>query len=495
MASWMKKLARHYDKMRARYPEDDLLILFDIDGTILDMRYMVLHVLRRFDEAHETDYFENLTLETVDVHENQVDLLLDHLHVPRPQRERVHNWYLKHRWSPAAILDAHRPFRGVMEVVRWFQIQPRTSVGLNTGRPEDIREETLRSLNELGKEYRVEFSNDLLFMNPGQWEEDVDSSKVAGVRHFQKAGHRVIAMVDNEPDNLTAIADSDEDGDILLLHANTIFETTRSGLPAGSAGGADYDITELISEKALPRHVQFVWHGLNDEANIRQFLASNIHWAEFDVRRAPDGTLVLRHDSLDETPFGEDEELLYIDAILERLEKFDKSIKLDLKEGGEVIDRIIEIVRGRQYPHEKLWLNAVANVLGEDGFRRLAAAFPGAVVQCPMDFLAPLIGTLPEEGKRILDQLAGWGINRFSVSWDLPNLPELLGQMDAWGFEVNIYNVPDLESFLKAVLHQPRSITSDFNFPQWYYYGRGSGEKAQRYEYGIKRPAPHSGTD
>ena len=42
-------------------------------------------------------------------------------------------------------------------------------------------------------------------------------------------------------------------------------------------------------------------------------------------------------------------------------------------------------------------------------------------------------------------------------------------QLDEWGFEVNIYNVPDLESFLKAVILQPKSITSDFNFPEWHY--------------------------
>ena len=55
--------------------------------------------------------------------------------------------------------------------------------------------------------------------------------------------------------------------------------------------------------------------------------------------------------------------------------------------------------------------------------------------------------------------------------------------MDRWGFDINIYNVPDLESFLKAVLLQPRSVTSDFNFPKWHYYGRGSGQDARRYEY------------
>ncbi len=133
--------------------------------------------------------------------------------------------------------------------------------------------------------------------------------------------------------------------------------------------------------------------------------------------------------------------------------------------------------------HERLWFNGHIEVLGEGEFRKLVAAFPGAIIQCRIDFLVPLIETLPEEGKKILDQLCGWGINRFSVPWGLSDLTRIVDQMDRWGFDINIYNVPDLESFLKAVLQQPRSVTSDFNFPKWHYYGRGSGEDAERHEY------------
>ena len=54
-------------------------------------------------------------------------------------------------------------------------------------------------------------------------------------------------------------------------------------------------------------------------------------------------------------------------------------------------------------------------------------------------------------------------------------------------FEVNIYNVSDLESFLQAMILMPRSITSDFNFPKWHYYGRGSGKEGDHLEYQEKR--------
>jgi hypothetical protein len=38
MNSWMQRLSQHYDRMRRHYPDDELMILFDIDGTILDSR-------------------------------------------------------------------------------------------------------------------------------------------------------------------------------------------------------------------------------------------------------------------------------------------------------------------------------------------------------------------------------------------------------------------------------------------------------------------------
>ncbi len=80
-----------------------------------------------------------------------------------------------------------------------------------------------------------------------------------------------------------------------------------------------------------------------------------------------------------------------------------------------------------------------------------------------------------------------WGINRFSMSWETQDMRTFFDQMDKWGFEVNIYKVPDLNSFLQAVLLMPRSITADFNFPQWHYYGRGSGEGSEQYEYSVRK--------
>ena len=64
------------------------------------------------------------------------------------------------RWAPGSVLMAHRPYGVVLEVIRWFQIQLRTSVALDTGQPGTLRDATLRRLNELGREYKVALTDE-----------------------------------------------------------------------------------------------------------------------------------------------------------------------------------------------------------------------------------------------------------------------------------------------------------------------------------------------
>ena len=235
------------------------MIVFDIDGTILDMRNMVIYVLQTYDQHHDTDFFQHLDIPDIKVHENHVDKLLQDLEIPSQKQKEILEWFTEHRWRSEAVLDSHRPFRGVLEVVRWFQIQPDTYVGLNTGRPEVIRADTLQSINKLGKTYKVQFTDELLYMNPGGWEEDVENAKVKGIQHFIDQGYRIFAIIDNEPDNLKAIASIDGDEQFLLLHADTIFESKRARMPIHTARGKDYDLTELIPEEEL--HGTSNWPG------------------------------------------------------------------------------------------------------------------------------------------------------------------------------------------------------------------------------------------
>jgi len=71
-------------------------------------------------------------------------------------------------------------------------------------------------------------------MNPGGWNGKVTASKVDGVRHFQNAGYRIFAFVDNEPDNLEAVAGIAPDGDILLSACRHDFQIETGKGPQGS---------------------------------------------------------------------------------------------------------------------------------------------------------------------------------------------------------------------------------------------------------------------
>ena len=482
MNRWMNKLSYHYQKMRHLFPDDRLIVLFDIDGTILDSRYMALHALNSFDRIHGTSYFHELDIPQITTHEDRAEELLETLDLPPSVMEQVGLWYRNTRWSSKAILESHRPYHGVMEVMRWFQLQPNTYVGLNTGRNESLREDTLRSLNYLGTEYKVEFSDRLLFMNKGFSDRSIPQVKVDGVNYFRNLGYRVFSMIDNEPENLEAVSQMPTAQDVMLLHADTIFLSQRQKLPQESISGNVFDLTELSVQSSLPRHVQFVWHGINDEDNLHEFMKSNVEWGEMDLRLHPKtGQLVLQDDLFGEPPLRAQDLLLFED-VLRKLKRTGKSAKIDLEEKGS-LDEAIFAIRMSELEHSRLWINGKIDALQPEGFRQLSKAFPTATLQCPIDFMVPLMTTLPERAKSLLDEFTSWGINRFSIKWDTPSMRQALDLLDDWGFELNIYNVPDLQAFLRAALMQPRSVTSDFNFPKWGRRSRrvGSGDAIDAY--------------
>jgi hypothetical protein len=82
----------------------------------------------------------------------------------------------------------------------------------------------------------------------------------------------------------------------------------------------------------------------------------------------------------------------------------------------------------------------------------------------------------PEAGAAILDLLRRWGVSRLSLRWE-PSTRVVLDIVEARGWKVNIYGVPDLKAFLDASLMLPASVTADFNFPEWRYHGTGSGQR------------------
>jgi hypothetical protein len=339
-------------------------------------------------------------------------------------------------------------------------------------------------------------------MNPGTYtEEQAAEVKVAGLRHFLDAGYDVFAFIDNEPSNLKAIAASKLAPEALLLHADTIFKSPSKRAPRGAVRGKHYRLDDLIpSESVLPRGVQLVWHGVNDEANLRQFLGSKVHWAEVDVRLEPShADLILRHDTIADTPLDADETPLLLADAVEQLKAAGRAIKLDLKGGRPLLDRVLDLVSDGTFVGDDLWYNSAIGDLGEDGFRCLSAERPDAIIQCPIDFLSPLIQAVPDKAHEILEMFRAWGVTRFSLSWERRDLKgadlhDIFRQVSDWGYEINIYNVGNLEAFLQAVILLPKSVTSDYNFPKWRYYGQGSGLSGQHFDYQLRSPTNAKGS-
>ena len=481
---WMWELAAHYEQMRRAYPDDDLCIVFDIDGTILDMRYLVVQTLLAYDRAHGTDYFRGLHVDDVDVHETRVEDFLVARRLPAAVRAEVAAWFAGHLWTPDAVLAGTRPYAGVLGVIRWFQLQPQTVVALNTGRPEPLRDLTLQSLNEVAKAYRVTFDSQHLCMNPRGWGEDIPGAKVGGLERLRSAGLRIVAVVDNEPANLASMAAADATDEMLFLHADTIFESQRQHFTRGVAG-RDYTLSGLVREADIRGRVEFIWHGVNDEANLRQFSSSSVRWAECDVRVDPLDRLVLRHDAFETTPWTRTEHAFLLDDCLDAIRREGRAAALDLKEGGAAISRTLDAVVSSGLADEDVAFMGCIDAIGVEGFRLIHDRMPGAQVSVQVDFLAPLISAAPSLADQVLGELRRWGVSAVSLAWTTPQIRTLLDELESRGWGVNIFGVKDLESFLDAALLLPRSVIADFNFPDWHYYGRGSGQERAYHRYEL----------
>jgi len=114
-----------------------------------------------------------------------------------------------------------------------------------------------------------------------------------------------------------------------------LYESARTPTPRTVSGEA-YDIAALVSEREVPQHVQMVWHGVNDEWNLRQFLASRVTWGECDLRVDPLGQLVLRHDSFEDTPWRAEERLLRLPELVDAFGEHDRGLDF----GNEVMAKV-----------------------------------------------------------------------------------------------------------------------------------------------------------
>lgn len=458
-ATWMQRLLRHYHDLHTRYPDDRLVVVFDIDGTIIDTRHLIHHTLLEYDRCTGTEYFRLLEIDDITVHEAEVDALLHQLGIPDALRPGIAAFYANTIWSCESLLAAHRPYQGVLEVIRWFQLQPRTFVALNTGRPESIRGATLQALNQLGREYRVSFPKDLLFMKPGAWGDGVVQAKVDALTKLQSAGYRVAAVVDNEPENLGAMAEADRTGEVLFLHANTIFLSARRPMPRCVVGHR-YDLTPFAEDTSLRGHVELVCNSAGDDREIEAFFYRAVRWVSVPVRLDPYGRADI------DAPEGRARPEPDVDlcALLRRATRARRAVRLDLQHGDRrTAEAVLSLLEQPGVSTDGLWFSGDFAHLGEAGIRLLRSWSADVTISCAVDFLTPLVFGALEHALDIIQVMREWGVDRFGIRWGAPRVRELIAELERWGCEVDVYGVTDAESLLQSTLLLPRSVTAGPN--------------------------------
>jgi hypothetical protein len=100
-------------------------------------------------------------------------------------------------------------------------------VGINSARPEFLRQDTLRCLNTLAAGTDLHFVDELAWFTPHGWRDDVGASKLAAIAQAERRGERVIAMIDSNLDVLAALAENDYGDDRLLLHSTDLLQASR----------------------------------------------------------------------------------------------------------------------------------------------------------------------------------------------------------------------------------------------------------------------------
>jgi hypothetical protein len=72
-----------------------------------------------------------------------------------------------------------------------------------------------------------------------------------------------------------------------------------------------------------------------------------------------------------------------------------------------VLDEVLARVQRHEFEDDLLLFNTSIEAVGAEEFRRLRSAHPGAIVQCPVDFLGPLVFPAPRRARAVLRMMPG----------------------------------------------------------------------------------------
>jgi hypothetical protein len=217
-------------------------------------------------------------------------------------------------------------------------------------------------------------------------------------------------------------------------------------------------ISDKPSQTGWPSHIdgiELVWHRLNRPQDLRLFLASNVGWAECDARMEPAGIVVASH-----TPGTRGGRALA--DWLADVAASGRAAKIDLKEGGPVLDGVLAAVKWSKIRGRALWFNVAVDVIGgRKGFKRLANAYRRARISTPVDQLAPWLLVSDEKALDLLSESRTWGVDRLSISVQTQSFYEIVRLLSERGWETNVGDVMTRAQLNDALALRPTSITAD----------------------------------
>jgi hypothetical protein len=204
--------------------------------------------------------------------------------------------------------------------------------------------------------------------------------------------------------------------------------------------------------------IELIWHRANTSSEIEAFLKSDVEWAECDARMDRSGVVRVSHDPLEGDAGSASMDLT---SWMEILRSARRRAKIDLKEGGPVLEEALRTAGVTGFPDEDLWFNATVEVPAEAGFRRIAETRPGARCSCPLDTITPYLLVMPDGALPILDVLRSWGLNWLCIGVCEEGVSTLVPILDGLGWRVNIWGVKDSDDLDFARSLHPDAITAD----------------------------------
>lgn len=440
---WLRALADHVARQGEQFPEAALLVLVDIDGTLLDLRHGVQAILADFDRRHPGQALSELPIERLPNDERSLRALFEAHEVDHCERERLLVAFERLCWSPEAVSATQQPFLGVLEMLRWLRMQPGVFVALNSSRPESRREETVQALLTLSRRFGLRFSEDLLFLR-GEPTRPAEPyrSKVQGVQHYRRLGYKVVAVLDDDSEALAAIGREASAPELLLVQAGDL----AAALPDSVAGGNSASTTPA----------EICWRGPMAGPAFERFLGTCAPSAWVPVRRGSAGEVAVLSD--EGSPVFED--------LLGSFAQCGKGLWIEFKEGGSVLSRVVHTLQRSQFPEEHAVFVASPEKLGEIGYARLAEACPDAVRAATGHFLSTLSEVAPDLARESLERLRSWGVQRIVVAFDDPHREALVALVREAGLELALDAGLGLTPFLASTGCLPQAVVSDFGHDQ-----------------------------